>query len=43
MAKSISNANSEKDLNWWKRNNGPDMPMKWPQFEVYVTKNTFRN
>lgn len=34
MAACISKVNSEADLMWWRQNNGPDMPMNWPQFEV---------
>jgi len=35
MAACISKVNSEADLMWWRQNNGPDMPMNWPQFEDY--------
>jgi len=35
MAACISKVDSEADLLWWRQNNGPDMPMNWPQFEDY--------
>lgn len=35
MAKSIAKSDADSDLMWWRQNNGPDMPMNWPQFEEY--------
>jgi len=35
MERSIASTDAEADLIWWRQNNGPDMPMNWPQFEEY--------
>ncbi|XP_033115610.1 protein kinase C and casein kinase substrate in neurons protein 1-like isoform X2 [Anneissia japonica] len=31
----VQNADSDKDLKWWKNTNGSGMPMNWPTFEEY--------
>ncbi|XP_041472184.1 protein kinase C and casein kinase substrate in neurons protein 1-like isoform X5 [Lytechinus variegatus] len=33
---SLQNADAEKDLKWWKNNNGTGMSMNWPVFEEYT-------
>lgn len=30
----IGNTDPDKDLKWWSANNGIDMAMNWPAFEV---------
>ncbi|XP_046986031.1 protein kinase C and casein kinase substrate in neurons protein 2-like [Schistocerca americana] len=31
----VDNANPERDLQWWSKNRGTHMAMKWPTFEEY--------
>ncbi|XP_781490.3 protein kinase C and casein kinase substrate in neurons protein 1 isoform X3 [Strongylocentrotus purpuratus] len=33
---SLQNADADKDLKWWKNNNGTGMSMNWPVFEEYT-------
>uniref|UniRef100_H2YR34 SH3 domain-containing protein n=1 Tax=Ciona savignyi TaxID=51511 RepID=H2YR34_CIOSA len=35
LKSNIDAANAQADLQWWRSNHGPDMPMNWPEVEDY--------